>query len=124
MLSDLAFPENGVREYVTDRQTWTVIIRGRVGIALSAALAKDWRNAGARVWALGHPEDRRNRVMAIECQRAGWRREWYLVAAYAPTAKDGASAERERFWHTLQRVVTMVGGDHRIVIGGGHERSG
>ena len=109
LLSDLAFPENGIREYATDRQTWTVSIRGKVGIAMNEVWTSDWRKSGQKVWAMGHPDD---------AQNSPRKRGWFLVAGYAPTAKDEARGERDRFWETMHRVLAKAGGDPRIVIGG------
>ena len=73
MLSDLSFEMNGVREFRTSRQTWTLIIQGKVGIALNREWASDWREAGAKVWCLGEPENTETRVMAVGTDRVGWK---------------------------------------------------
>eukprot|EP00974_Lingulodinium_polyedra_P065490 6331952-Lingulodinium_polyedra.AAC.1 len=71
MLTDLAFPENGVRAYKTRTQEWTLVVQGKVGIALDQTWAKRWRETGAVVRMAGRAEDRANRVVAVGVGRQG-----------------------------------------------------
>ena len=40
LLSDLKYPQNGVCGYETDRQTWTLVIQGKLGIMLINLLVR------------------------------------------------------------------------------------
>ena len=46
-LTDLKYPDNGVREYQTRKQKWVIVIQGKVGIALNEEWAAKWRESGA-----------------------------------------------------------------------------
>eukprot|EP00969_Alexandrium_andersonii_P133025 5882456-Alexandrium_andersonii.AAC.1 len=61
MLSDVAFPENGVQEYRADSTVWTIVVQGKVAIAMNERWAKCWREAGAQVRVAKGAEDRGNR---------------------------------------------------------------
>ena len=63
MLTDLKFEENGVREYSTDKKKWTVIIQGRVGIAIDAEWTNSWREGGAKVYHPGRATAKNTRLL-------------------------------------------------------------
>eukprot|EP00969_Alexandrium_andersonii_P113351 5009224-Alexandrium_andersonii.AAC.1 len=74
MMSDVAFPTNGVKEYRTDRQVWTIVVQGKVAIALDERWADRWHRAGATVRCAKGGSDRSNRVMLISVRGERGRR--------------------------------------------------
>ena len=125
LLNDLKFGENGVRQYQTETQTWTLIMRGRVGVALNQKWTKIWRDNGATVLRTGKEEDAKARVMAIDLKPRGPFKGIYLVSAYAPVFKGTNRIEREKFWKDVETLVekrpefrrTILGGDLNAEIG-------
>ena len=91
----MAFP-NGVREYTTDRETWTVIVQGNTAIALDRQWAERWRGERA------HGEN--TRTMAIPVEKRGWRKGCDLVCAYGPTSDRSRRKDRERFYCALEKL--------------------
>ena len=71
LLSDLKFGVTGVREYVVGGVTWTLVVQGKVGIALNEEWANKWRRGGAKVFHGGRADCVKNRVCAAEIPRKG-----------------------------------------------------
>jgi hypothetical protein len=62
MLTDVSYGGSGVRQYTTDKETWTVVVRGKVAIAMTEEFARRWREGGTK----GQGEETEdNRVMTI-----------------------------------------------------------
>ena len=101
MLSDVAFGDIPIREYQTKTQTWTMIVRGKVAIALSEGMAARWIKGGAEIWGA---ESKNNRSMALRIPRNG-RRRGITIIAYI-THKQGQKSRHRQFLH---RVTDMHG---------------
>ena len=63
LFPDMKFEHNGIREYHTKNNKWTLIVQGKVGIALDARWTEEWRNSGAKVTFPGKPDNKDNRCM-------------------------------------------------------------
>ena len=49
LLSDVSFVDDGVKRATVDGKEWTVVVRGRVGVAMDAGLTQVWRGGGSKV---------------------------------------------------------------------------
>ena len=86
-LTDLQFPEDGIREYHFGGREWFLLVRGMVGFLLSDVWYDWWEQGGGVVY------QRRTRAAAISIPRRGWRRGLWICSVYAPTSASGV---RER----------------------------
>ena len=75
LLQDLVFPENGVREYRTEAETWTLIIQSKVGVLLNSHMTEMWRRTGAEILVVGRKEarDARNVMVVVDAHIEGTR---------------------------------------------------
>ena len=87
-VSDLSFYRNGVRQYEHNGVTWTLIIRGKVGIFLHPTLAEAWTKGGSEVHVAGRHDNKECRAMAISIPREGKRRGLSIMSVYAPVARQ------------------------------------
>ena len=119
VFSDVRFSRKGVREYVHEGRTWTLIIRGKVASLLSDHLTRNWRDSGSMIHVSGRPDSPTNRTMGVVINRRGWRRGLALVAVYAPLSDRAHAAERSTFYDDLRHVEHLCSGpNHFLVIGG------
>eukprot|EP00972_Heterocapsa_arctica_P075133 11086137-Heterocapsa_arctica.AAC.1 len=108
LLSDLWYGDEGTWEYTTEKQTWTIISKGLVGIAMGWRLSGAWREGGSLWWggSVANQEEK-DRALAVRIPKQGWRKGLHLVAAYAPTGDSenrAVKAKREKFREQLERV--------------------
>ena len=103
LLSDLCYPTNGVREYFSNGRKWVIVNKGKVGVALNEEFAAQWRESGAIQFSIGGAERKTDRTLALYIAGKGWRKGWYLVAAYAPTSAHTQTKERQRFYDDLEK---------------------
>ena len=105
ILSDLKFPEVGVRTYRTALQCWTLVAVGSVGFLMNEEWA-DWWTQGGGVFAAATPEGRdKVRAASVTFPRVGWRRGLHVVGVYAPTA----AARRRQRDEFMRQVGDMLG---------------
>lgn len=64
-LTDLQYNDNGVREFLCQEMTFTLVIRGRVGIMMTASLTAQWRMGGAKVLMQGRQDRKTTRCMCL-----------------------------------------------------------
>ena len=118
LFTDVKSSVNGVREYKTRKNAYTVIIQGKVAMALREDWASKWRQGGARPHFPGQARSGSTRCMAIEVAGAGHRRGWFLVAVYAPVSGNKTTAMRERLYKDLSALLRKKTCKLRLVIGG------
>ena len=97
LFTDLKYPENGVREYTTGGGKWTMVVQGKVGIALIQKWTDWWRESGAKTWYPGTAGNRENRELAIQLNRKGWRKGLFRggICAGIGDQKEGHGGEGE-----------------------------
>ena len=49
LLSDVGFVGDGVKQATVDGQEWTVVVTGKVGVAMDVGLTQKWREGGSNV---------------------------------------------------------------------------
>ena len=97
LLSDLWFPENGIIQYRSAVQVWTLVHHGKVGVLLSEDWVARWRAGGARQFFVGQTNKKSSRAMALYVPGARrGRTGFYVVATCAPTADRPQAVES--FW--------------------------
>ena len=120
LLSDLKYSENGVREHRTKNARWTLVVQGKVGIAMSERLAKLWRDGGAIIDTVGRRDVSTTRMVATIVPAKGWKKGLMLLAAYAPTSGTTLELkeERGRFWESLGSLANKAPHGTKLIIGG------
>ncbi len=83
-MTDVKWGGSEVRAYTTTIQTWSIVVHGKVAIAMNEVVADSWRK-GSSIWK-GGPNRKENpaRTMSVHIPAKGWRTGLHLVAAYAP----------------------------------------
>ncbi len=82
-------------------QTWTILHRGRVGIALKTSLYETWAATKTAAWVDKNASD--NRLLSITIPVGSTRMQ--IIAAYFPTSNGENDAERTRL---NARIITKV----------------
>ena len=103
-LADVGYGMDGTRSYITGKQKWTMIVRGKVAIVLCEEWAQRWREGGAQTWVakgMNQNKERMTRGMAIDIPPKGWRKGIHLVTGYAPTT-DAKVAVRLHFRRQME----------------------
>ena len=117
VLTDVKFRESGVREYTTHRQTWTVVVSGKVAFAMNGAWAAWWRQGQSKLVSSTPASGGEVRVAALEFPRVGWRRGLFVVGVYAPTSA-APHGERESLRRQTGEVLSRAPGSMlRVVLG-------
>jgi hypothetical protein len=120
LLSDMKFPQNGVRQYETEKQTmsWTLIVQGKVAIMLNQGLAELWRKSGAILECVGRTDISTTRAMAITIKQKGWQRGLRLISVYAPTSAHSTMKEREKYNKHVHMLLEKSAAEDILVVGG------
>ena len=117
LLSDVGYGGDETRGYNTSTQQWTVVVHGRVAIALNAKWAAQWRLGGCKKWVGDSSRTGVGRALSLEIPKQGWRKGYHLAAVYAPISTAPA-AQREQFREQIERVVTPATAYNMLIIGG------
>ena len=120
LLSDLRYSGNGVREYGTKEEKWTLVVQGKVGIAMSARLTRLWREGGAKTEVVGRTDVSTTRAVAVSIPAKGWKKGMMLMATYAPTSGTTLELveERKRFWEDVGTLSNRAQHGTKLIIGG------
>ena len=117
-LTDLKFIEDGVREYESGSQKWTIIIQGKVGIALDEQFTEKWRKGGATTFHAKEFGGTPSRSIAVSIPSEGWKKGWFIISTYAPTSKRTELRAREHFLEQIERIAGHAKGYQTTVIMG------
>jgi hypothetical protein len=125
MLSDVEWESGVIISYRTKAQTWTIVVHGKVAIAMNELTANKWREGGS-IWN-GGPSTAENaaRTMSVTIPKRGWRTGVHTVAVYAPTSSPAQSKQRAKFLKEVRKqrelapsqTMVFVGGDWNAQVG-------
>lgn len=94
--------------------TWTIISRGKVSIALNPAWTQAWRSGNYPIHTDGLGAQCRIMLLQLPCySKLGLA----LLAAYAPSATAAAQVQQD-FLSSLQRILTLVQKKFTIILAG------
>ncbi len=99
---------------MTDKETWTVIVRGKAAIAMTEEVARKWREGGTK----GKEEETEdNRVMTIEIPRRGWEKGITFMATYEPIG-SARKAEWDKLFKEKRKMIETSPTDNMLILGG------
>ena len=116
----LMVPKNEIREYGVAGQTSTMIIQGKVVVALDETVTRRWRDTGSKVHMVGAKTSKKNSVMAVEIGSRGWCRGRYFVAGYSPTADPSPAGitAREELRENMSLILSKQDKYSNLILGG------
>ena len=118
LLTDVRYGADGIREYQTKRDTWTMVVRGKVAIAMSSSMAQEWKKGGCKVWVgtkMG--KENQSRVMSVDIPPKGWKKGLHLVCQYSHTS-TAPVAMRNKHWQELQKITNSAAPYRTLLLGG------
>ena len=114
LLSDVKFESDGVKTVQLDNEhTWTIIVSGRVAVALTGSLAEAWLVNGVSY----SPKRREGRALLLRIPGQGHHAGLALIAVCAPTT-DAPIRRKRDFWDQVRTAKRGAHARDVLVIGG------
>lgn len=114
ILADVNMSDTEMTTVTVDSDEWSIILNGKVGIALNARTTTAWTAGGRRVY---KPRPTQGRSLMVHLPRKGYTKGLAIIAAYAPIS-SARNQDITCFYDELSQVKQAVPAGDILLIGG------